>query len=118
MGVLIGKEIKRVMDEKGLSVSDIAARLAVHPGSLSRIFNYKHMHTALLQKFSQALSHDFFKYFSQEIRIEKPESDKQTDLLRKEIEQLKKENGYLRQINELLTKNNPPPSPLVSRETK
>ena len=65
------------------------------------------MHSSLLQKLSQVLGHDFFKYFSQDIRVERPEAEKQMDLLRKEMETLKKENGYLKQINELLTKQNP-----------
>ena len=94
------------MEEKNISSSELASRLGVHPGSLSRIFNYRHMHSSLLQKLSQALGHDFFKYFSQDIRVERPEAEKQMELLRREMEQIKKENGYLKQINELLTKQN------------
>ena len=95
------------MEEKRVSSSELASRLGVHPGSVSRLFNYRHMNSALLQKLSQALGHDFFKYFSQDIRVERPESEKQMDQLRKEIEALRKENGYLKQINELLSKQNP-----------
>ena len=108
MSVQIGSIIKVVMEEKKVNASDLASRLGVHPGSISRIFTYKHMHSSLLQKISQALGHDFFKYFSQDIRVERPESDKQLEQMRKDMEQLKKENGYLKQINELLTKSNPP----------
>ena len=90
-----------------MTPSELAGRLSVHPGSISRIFNYKHMHSSLLQKLSQALGHDFFKYFSQDIRVERPEAEKQMDQVRKEIEQLRKENGYLKQINELLSKQSP-----------
>ena len=95
------------MEEKRVSPSELAARLSVHPGSISRIFNYKHMHSSLLQKLSQALGHDFFKYFTQDIRVERPASDKQIDELKKELDVLRKENGYLKQINELLNKTNP-----------
>ena len=107
MAVQIGTIIKKVMEEKNVSSSELASRLSVHPGSISRLFNYRHMHSSLLQKISQALGHDFFKYFTQDIRVERPESDKQIEILRKDIEQLRKENGYLKQINELLTKQNP-----------
>jgi phosphomannomutase len=65
------------------------------------------MHSSLLQKLSQAMGHDFFKYFSQDIRVERPESEKQIEQIKKEIDQLRKENGYLKQINELLSKQNP-----------
>ena len=91
------------MEDKKVSSTELASRLGVHPGSISRIFNYRHMHSSLLQKLSHALGHDFFKYFTQDIRVERPESEKQLDELRKEIEALRKENGYLKQINELLS---------------
>ena len=95
------------MEDKKVSSSELASRLGVHPGSISRIFNYKHMHSSLLTKLSQALGHDFFKYFSQDIRVERSEADKQMEQIRKEMETLRKENGYLKQINELLNKTNP-----------
>ena len=104
MSVQIGNIIKTIMEEKRVSASDLASRLGVHPGSISRIFNYTHMHSSLLSKLSQALGHDFFKYFSQDIRVEKSSADKQLDELNKELEALRKENGYLKQINELLNK--------------
>lgn len=90
------------MEEKKVSSTELASRLGVHPGSISRIFNYRHMHSSLLQKLSQALGHDFFKYFTEDIRVERPESEKRIDEMRKEIEALRKENGYLKQINDLL----------------
>src|ERR1035437_8570952 len=104
MSVQIGSVIKKVMEDKRVSPSELASRLGVHPGSISRIFNYKHMHSSLLQKISQALGHDFFKYFTQDIKVERPASDKQIDELKKELDVLRKENGYLKQINELLNK--------------
>ena len=107
MSVQIGSIIKKVMEEKRVSPSELASRLGVHPGSISRIFNYKHMHSSLLQKISQALGHDFFKYFTQDIKVERPAADKQIDELKKEIDVLRKENGYLKQINELLNKTSP-----------
>ena len=79
MSVQIGSVIKKVMEDKKMSPSQLASRLSVHPGSISRIFNYKHMHSSLLQKLSQVLGHDFFKYFTQDIRVERPISDKQID---------------------------------------
>lgn len=106
MAIQIGNIIKKVMEEKGVPSSELASRLGVHPGSISRIFNYKHMHSSLLQKLSQALGHDFFKYFTLDIKVERPVSEKQIEELKKEIDLLKKENGYLKQINELLNKKN------------
>ncbi|MEK6615493.1 MAG: helix-turn-helix transcriptional regulator [Bacteroidota bacterium] len=107
MPVQIGSIIKKVIEDKKISSTELASRLGVHPGSISRIFNYRHMHSSLLQKLSQALGHDFFKYFSQDIRVERSEAEKQMEQIRKEMDQLRKENGYLKQINELLTKQNP-----------
>lgn len=95
------------MEEKRVSSTELASRLGVHPGSISRIFNYKHMHSSLLQKISQVLGHDFFKYFTQDIRVERSDAEKQMEQIRKEMDQLRKENGYLKQINELLTKQKP-----------
>ena len=106
MPVQIGSVIRKVMEDKKISSSELASRLGVHPGSISRIFNYKHMHSSLLAKLSQALGHDFFKYFSQDIRVERSEGEKQIEQIKKEMEVLRKENGYLKQINELLTKSN------------
>jgi transcriptional regulator with XRE-family HTH domain len=103
MSVQIGSVIKKVMEDKRVSPSELASRLGVHPGSISRIFNYKHMHSSLLQKLSQALGHDFFKYFTQDIRVERPEAEKRMEEIKTEMELLRKENGYLKQINELLT---------------
>ena len=110
MPVQIGIVIKKVMEDKKISSSELALRLAIHPGSISRIFNYKHMHSSLLQKLSQALGHDFFKYFSQDIKVERPIAEKQLEELKKEMDLLRKENGYLKQINDLLSKGNPAPS--------
>lgn len=107
MSIQIGSIIKNVMEDKRVSPSELASRLGVHPGSISRLFNYKHMHSSLLQKISQALGHDFFKYFTQDIKVERPASDKQIDELKKEMDILRKENGYLKQINELLNKTSP-----------
>lgn len=102
MSVEIGIIIKRIMAEKNVSSAQLASRLGIHPGSLSRIFTYRQMHSSLLAKLSQALGHDFFKYYSQDIKVERSEAEKQVDNLRKEVDALRKENGYLRQINELL----------------
>lgn len=107
MPIQIGTIIKKVMEEKRVSSTELASRLGVHPGSISRIFNYKHMHSSLLQKISQVLGHDFFKYFTQDIRVERSDAEKQMEQIRKEMDQLRKENGYLKQINELLTKQKP-----------
>lgn len=111
MPIQIGTIIKKVMQEKNVSSSELASRLGIHPGSVSRILNYRHMHSSLLHKISHALGHDFFKYFTQDIRVEIPSHEKEIDKLRKEIEELRKENSYLKQINELLlqkqSRNNP-----------
>lgn len=99
------------MEDKKISSTELASRLGVHPGSISRMFTYRHMHSSLLQKISQALGHDFFKYFTQDIRVEYPEAEKKLDEMRKEIDALRKENGYLKQINELLIQKQKEPKP-------
>lgn len=90
------------MKEKHVTPSGLALKLGVHVVTVSRMFRYRHMHAALLMKISQVLGHDFFKYYSQELRLEKTEDEKQIAEIKKQIEQLQKENGYLKTINELL----------------
>ncbi len=105
MSAHIGSTIKKVLEEKKISSIELASRLSVHPGSISRLFNYKNMNSSLLLKISQSVGHDFFKYFSQDMRLERTEAEKKLDEMRKELDLLRKENNYLKQINDLMNQN-------------
>ena len=68
------------------------------------------MQLYMLKRFSLALNHDFFADYSQSLDIKKKEtkstseSDKLLEEKNTEIESLKKEIAYLKQINDLLMK--------------
>ncbi|MFH1004618.1 MAG: helix-turn-helix transcriptional regulator [Bacteroidota bacterium] len=102
MPIHIGNILKTIIKEKHVTPSGLALKLGVHIVTVSRMFHYRHMHASLLIKISQILGHDFFKYYSQDLRLEKTEEDKQITEIKKQIEQLQKENEYLSTINNLL----------------
>jgi hypothetical protein len=62
----IGQRIKEVMRQKRVSVISIAREISCERTNIYNIFDRKDINTALLQKFSTVLQHDFFKEMSQE----------------------------------------------------
>ena len=110
----IGKQIKKVLKDKGMGVSELARRINTNRNNVYDIFLRENIDTALLKKISAALQHDFFRYFTgikevlpgDEIRSNKPviagEPDvrytisKEIITLQHKIEQLQKENRLLR----------------------
>ncbi len=110
MSIHIGNLIRQVVNEKRISVTDLAANVKLHIGSISRIYSYPSMQLDSLKKFSIALQYDFFEHYSKELNFKKEETNSQSDsekLIESkniEIESLKKEILYLKQINELLMK--------------
>lgn len=105
----IGAIIGKVVTEKGIAKKDLATKMGMHPGSISRVLNADGMQVEMVRKFCEALDYDFFANFSGDLKITKKEID-QTEIekelakSKEEIERLKQEIGYLKQINELLSK--------------
>ena len=63
--VHIGEIIKRVVKEKGLSVTEFGKRISKHRRNVYDIFKRESVDTELLQKISKVLEHDFFIYYNQ-----------------------------------------------------
>ncbi len=105
----------------------LAKDINFHPGSISRIYGYASIQTEQLLLISTALQYDFFAIYSAQLNLKKPEpipppanqkseceiqleqKIHEIEALKKEIETLKmedikKENAYLKQINDLLKK--------------
>ena len=59
----IGKIIKRVVKEKGLSVTEFGKRISKHRRNVYDIFSRESVDTELLQNIGKVLEHDFFKYY-------------------------------------------------------
>lgn len=100
MAIHIGEKIKDVVYHKRISHTEFAKMLGKNPKYISRIFHKQDIHCKLLKNISELLKHDFFQYYitgSQSGGVMNSFSS-----LEKEIETLRKENGYLKQINELL----------------
>ena len=61
--VHIGEIIKRVVKEKGLSVTEFGKRISKHRRNVYDIFLRESVDTELLQKIGKVLEHDFFSYY-------------------------------------------------------
>ena len=64
----IGSIIKEKFDEQGLSVSWFAKQLCCDRTNVYSIFKRESIDTLLLVKISAILKHDFFKYYSEDIK--------------------------------------------------
>jgi hypothetical protein len=113
MEIHIGNIIRRVVFEKKAAVQPLTTALEISEGSMSRIYASPSLHAKVLQKLSIALKYDFFEIYSKELNIPKEEikkevvvvvvSDSEKIIAERDLEiaALKKEIGYLTQINEL-----------------
>lgn len=62
--VHIGEEIKKVFDERGISVSEFGRRISTSRENVYGIFKRETIDTGLLVKISKVLDHDFFRYYT------------------------------------------------------
>jgi len=69
MGIHIGSLVRKVMDEKRVKSGELAKRLGMHLGSMSRIMKYEEINTAQLKKLCVALGYDFFSDYSEELKL-------------------------------------------------
>jgi hypothetical protein len=60
----IGRKIREVLDKSPLSVVDFAKKISITRDGAYKIFEKERINTALLQKISDVLEHDFFSYYS------------------------------------------------------
>jgi len=107
----IGKIIKRVVKERSMSITEFGKRIGTHRRNVYDIFERESVDTALLQKISKILEHDFFSYFKQShskeihsineasIEYKKVDKDKQGyEQLLEKLETCRSEIGYLQQL--------------------
>ena len=67
----VGSIIKEIFDKQEASVSWFAKQLCCDRTNIYSIFKRESIDTALLVKISTILNHDFFKYYSQDLDIQK-----------------------------------------------
>lgn len=85
----IGKVIEKILRDQGRTVAWFARSLYCDRTNVYKIFQRESVDSEMLYRISKILSHDFFKYYSQELEVE---SEK--DLVNfKEEENIKKRNG-------------------------
>jgi hypothetical protein len=104
MPIHIGKKIKEVLDQRGMSISEFGRRIHKSRENIYSIFKRRTIDSGLLYLIGETLEHDFFKYYSDGQHDGKGSADS------KELERLKKENMLLMEINTLLKSKGYPPS--------
>jgi len=93
MSQRIGAQIRGVIEERGMTVTEFASRINKSRENAYSIFNRKTIDTNLLQLISEVLDFDFFKQMSPSYQQ-----------LEAELEKVKAENSLLKDYNALLKK--------------
>jgi transcriptional regulator with XRE-family HTH domain len=88
----IGEKIKKVLESKGITVTEFAKRINKSRENIYSIFTRKTIDTGLLQSISKVLDYDFFMHLSS------------THYALRELQMLKEENRLLKDYNKLLKK--------------
>lgn len=122
----IGNQIKQLLEEKGLSISEFARRINFSRENVYSIFKRQTLDTGLLQKINKVLDYDFFQYYDANAKVSTVREDdtvvykistsktkllkaisslqKELEACKTELEVTRKEVDYLKKINELLEK--------------
>ncbi len=109
MEIHIGNIIRKVVYDRRIRMGDLAQKMGMHQGSISRVLDSAAMQTTMVKKFCVVLDYDFFAHYSEELKVtkketEKSECEKLLEENKNELEKVKLENVYLKEINELLKK--------------
>jgi len=91
MSQRIGAQIRGVIEERGMTVTEFASRINKSRENAYSIFNRKTIDTNLLQLISEVLDFDFFKQMSPSYQQ-----------LEAELEKVRAENSLLKDYNALL----------------
>ena len=62
--MLIGERIREVMENKNITVKDLAAMIGTTRTNMHKILHKENIDIALLKRISKVLHHDFFKDIS------------------------------------------------------
>jgi len=99
----IGKQIKKVLEENGIGVSEFARRINTNRNNVYDIFQRESMDTSLLKKISTVLHHDFFRHYIENRSLpvvgeigEKYLTVADINTLQNKIRRLEEENNILR----------------------
>lgn len=114
MSLHIGKLIQKKLDESNLSRKIFAERIHKSRSHLYKVFSRDYINTDDLLVISRVLKHNFFQYFSDELKqytydenqvsLEDKEKGYQDKIhqLEEKLKVSEKENEYLKEINRLL----------------
>lgn len=116
MALHIGKIIRQHLEDLGMTKSEFARRISTSPQNIYGIFKRKSIDTELLSEISRTLNYDFFQYYSssaivvdeEKAAYGKPqvltamELQRELDDAKKELDILRAENAYLKEIHKLL----------------
>lgn len=110
MDIHIGALIKQRAKELRIGPTELGAKINTSKQNVYGIYKRKSIDTRLLVKLCNALNYDFFRVYSQSLKLDDgpaPQDDcakciaEKTEL-EKEKEVLQNENAYLKKINTLL----------------
>lgn len=114
MALHIGKLIRSHLEQLGMTKSEFARRISTSPQNIYGIFKRKSCDTELLRDISKVLNFDFFQYYSTSALIMDEKNGgkggvitamdlkRELDNNRKELEILRSENEYLKEIHRLM----------------
>lgn len=114
MALHIGKLIRQHLEEVGMTKSEFARRISTSPQNIYGIFKRKSCDTELLRDISKVLNFDFFQYYSTSALIMDEKGGgkggvitamdlkRELDNNRKELDILRSENEYLKEIHRLM----------------
>lgn len=90
----IGEKIKKVLESKGITVTEFAKRINKSRENIFSIFTRKTIDTGLLQSISRVLDYDFFVHLS----TTHYKLSQEIQLLKEEIRLLKDYNKLLKKV--------------------
>jgi hypothetical protein len=115
MALHIGKLIRQHLEEVGMTKSEFARRISTSPQNIYGIFKRKSCDTELLRDISRVLNFDFFQYYSTSALVTDDKNSggkggvvtamdlkRELDNSRKELDILRSENEYLKEIHRLM----------------
>ena len=115
----LGKKIEEILAEKHVTKADLADEIGMSQSNSSYLTRKKSIDVVTLHKIGVALNYNFFKHYPiaepdaeknkpmEELQAKVAALQKQLDEQKKENEMLKKEIGYVNEINGLLKRNLP-----------
>lgn len=105
----MGRAVKKVARQQGYNATTLAPLLKMSASPMSKVFRRPFLHSVLLLRLCNALDYDFFALLcrcSKEPPFETSEYEVRIKELERENTSLRKENGMLQKMVELLEKKN------------